>query len=112
MDHYDWTTDEEEDVDMEKTRDDSSDEDEDPLPQPGDMHVEFKKSSLPNRGNKSKVQFIPSRFLQETKAALCKRVLKLDLDNDDLREERFSLRCKLEKKNATTPSPPPPKKET
>ena len=77
VDHYGWTTDEEENIDMEKKRDDSSHEDEDPLPQPGDMHVEFKKSSLPNNGNKPKFQFIPSRFLQESKATLCKRLLKL-----------------------------------
>ena len=48
-DPYGWTTYEEEYIDMEKTRDDSSDEYEDPLPQPGDMLVEFKKSSLPNK---------------------------------------------------------------
>ena len=77
VDHYGWTMDEEEDANMEKTRDDSSDEDEDPLPQPGDMYVEFKKSSLPNIGNKPKVQFFPSRFLQESKATLCKILLKL-----------------------------------
>ena len=41
----------------------SSDEDEVPLPQPGDMHVEFKKSSLPDRANKPKIEFIPFRLL-------------------------------------------------
>ena len=98
---------------MEKARDDSSDEDEDPLPQPGDMHVEFKKSSLPKKANKSKIQFIPSRFLQESKATLCKRVLKLELENDDLREDNFSLIHKMEKKNASSPPPssPSPKEE-
>ena len=70
------------------------------------MHVEFKKSSLPNKGNKPKVQFVPSRFLQDNKVELCKRVLKLELENDDLREEIFSLGRKLEKK--TTSSTPPP----
>ena len=69
------------------------------------MHVEFKKSSLP------KVQSIPPRFSQDSKAALCKKIMKLELENEDLREENFSLRRKLEKKNATTPSSPPPKKE-
>ena len=103
VDHYGWTTQEEEDFDMGKTKDDSSDEDEDPLPQPGDMHVEFKKSSLP------KVQSIPSRFLQESKAALCKKILKLELDNEELRDENFILRLKLEKRNTTPPSPPPKK---
>jgi len=51
--------------------------------------------------NKSKIQFIPSRFLEESKAALCKRVLKLELYNDDLREENFSLKRKPEKKTAS-----------
>ena len=37
--------------------DDSNSEEEDvPLPQPGDMHMEFKKSSLPKRVNQSKSQ--------------------------------------------------------
>ena len=94
--------DEEEDANMEKTRDDSSDEDEDPLPQPGDMYVEFKKSSLPNKGNKPKVQFVPSRFLQDNKVELCKRVLKLELENK-------KALCNEKK---TTSSPPPPPKET
>jgi hypothetical protein len=39
---YLWSTNEEEDTDLEETEDASSDEDEVPLPQPGDMHVEFK----------------------------------------------------------------------
>ena len=112
-DPYGWTTDEEEGADMKEARDNSSDEDEDPLPQPGGMHVDFKKSSLPDKRNKPKVQFIPSHFLHGIKATLCKSVLKLELENENLREETFSLRRKLEKKNATTPSSPPPlKKET
>ena len=44
-----WTTEEEEDHEPKGKEETSSDEDEVPLPQPGDMHVEFKKSSLPNR---------------------------------------------------------------
>ena len=39
---YLWPTDEEEDTDLEETGDANSVEDEVPLPQPGDMHVEFK----------------------------------------------------------------------
>ena len=83
----------------------SSDEEDDPLPQPGNMHVEFKTSSLP------KVQSIPPHFLRDSKATLCKKIMKLELENEDLREENFSLRRKLENKNATTPSSSPPKKE-
>ena len=89
---------------MQETKDDSSEEEDDPLPQPGDMHVEFKKSSLPRR-YKPKVQFIPSHFRQESKAALCKNILKLELENEDLREENFMLKYKPKKK--ATSSPPP-----
>ena len=56
---------------MKETKDDSSEEEDDPLPQPGDMHVEFKKSSLPRR-YKPKVQFILSRFLQEARRPYAK----------------------------------------
>jgi len=104
VEHYGWTTEEEEDYDPKGKEETSSDEEDDPLPQPGDMHVEFKKSSLP------KVQSIPPRFLQDIKAALCKKIMKLELENEDPREEKFSLRRKLEKKSATTPTSPPPKK--
>ena len=111
VEHYGWTTEEEEDYDPKRKEETSSDEEDYPLPQPGDMHVEFKKSSL------HKVQSIPPHFLQDNKAALCKKIMKLELENEDMRDENFSLRHKLEKKNATTPSsttPPPPttKKET
>ena len=75
---YLWSTDEEEEIDLEEIKDASSDEDEVPLPQHGDMHVESKKSSVPNGVNKSKIQFIPSRFLQESKEAFCKKILKLE----------------------------------
>ena len=105
VEHYGWTIEEEEDYDPKRKEETSSDEEDDPLPQPGDMHVEFKKSNL------TKVQSIPPRFLQDSKAALCKKIMKLELENEDLRDENFSLKRKLEKKNATTPSsttPPPP----
>ena len=104
MEHYGWTTEEEEDYDPKRKEETSSDEEDYPLPQPGDMHVEFKKSSL------HKVQSIPPHFLQDNKAALCKKIMKLELENEDLREENFSLRRKLEKKSATTPTSQPPKK--
>jgi hypothetical protein len=63
VDHYGWTTEEEEDYDPKKKEETSSDEDEAPLPQPGDMHVEFKKSSLPNKTKKPKIEFIHFRHL-------------------------------------------------
>ena len=55
VEHYGWTTEEEEDYDLKGTEEISSDEDEAPLPQPGDMHVEFKNSSLPDRAKKPKI---------------------------------------------------------
>ena len=108
VEHYGWTREEEEDYDPKRKEETSSDEEDDPLPQPGDMHVEFKRSSL------AKVQSIPPCFLQDSKAALCKKIMKLELENEDLREENFSHRRKLEKKNAitpssTTPTSPPPR---
>ena len=58
LEHYAWTTEEEEDYDRKGKEGTSSDEDEVPLPQPGDMHMEFKKSSLPNKAKKPKIEFI------------------------------------------------------
>src|SRR5215216_3828592 len=94
----------------------SSDEEEVPLPQPGDMHVEFKKSSLPNKAKKPKIKFIPFRLLQENKQELCRRILTLEQEIGELKEENSILKRKLRKKDkptsSTTPSSPPPKKET
>ena len=59
VEHCGWTTEEEEDYDPKGKEETSSHEDEVPLPQPGDMHVEFKKSSLPDRAKKPKIDFIP-----------------------------------------------------
>ena len=71
LDHYGWTTDEEEDYDPKGKEGTSSDEEEAPLPQSGNTHVEFKKSSLPNSRKKLKILFTPSRLLQESKKELC-----------------------------------------
>ena len=65
--HYDWTSEDEEDNDHERKEETSSEEDDVPLPKPGDMHVEFKKSSIPNKAKRPKIQFIPFRLLQENK---------------------------------------------
>ena len=43
MEHYGWTTEEEDDCDPKRKEETSFDEEDYPLPQPGDMHVEFKK---------------------------------------------------------------------
>ena len=58
LEHYGWTTKEEEDYEPKGKEEASSDEYEVPLPQPVDMHVEFKKSSLPDRAKKPKIEFI------------------------------------------------------
>ena len=91
----------------------SSAEEEIPLPQPEDIHVEFKNSILPNTRRKPKVLFLPSRFLQESKGELCQRILRLELEVDDLREQNFMLKWKLDKlsNSPITPTPPPPKKD-
>ena len=114
LEHCGWTMEEEEDYDPKGREERSSDEDEVPLPQPGDMHVEFKKSSLPNRAKKPKIEFIPFRLLHENKQELCKKVLSLEREIDDLREQNSILKHKLRKKRtpSTTPSSPPLKKET
>ena len=52
---------------MKEKEDTSSDEDEVPLPQPGDIDMEFKKSSLPVKAKKPKIQFIHFLLLQENK---------------------------------------------
>ena len=75
--------------------------------------MEFKKSSLPDKAKKSKIEFIPIRLLQENKQELCKRILSLEREIDDLREKNTILKRKLRNKptSSTTPSSPPPKKE-
>ena len=114
MEHGGWTTEEEEDYEPRGKEETSSDEDEVPLPQPRDMHVEFKKSSLPNRAKKPKIEFIPFRLLQENKQELCKKVLSLEREIEDLKEQNSILKRKLRKKHtpSTSPSSPSPKKET
>ena len=66
---YGRTTDEEEDAHLMRINDSSSEEDV-PLPEPGDMHVKFKKSSLPKRAKLSNNRSIPSRFRQKSKGDL------------------------------------------
>ena len=113
LEPYGWTIDKEEDYEPKGKEQPSSDEEEAPLSQPANTHVEFKKSSLPNSRRKPKTIFIPSRFLQESKQELCQMVLKLEEENDDLREQNFMLKWKLNKlkTSATTPPPSPPKED-
>ena len=106
------TTDDEEDAHLMRIDDSSSEEEDVPLPQPVDMHVEFKKSSLPKRVNRSKNQSIPSRFQQKSKGDLWDKILKLELEVNDLKEEISLLNYNMKKLNAQLPSPPSPKKET
>ena len=80
--------------------------------------MEFKKSSLPNRAKKPKIEFIPFRLLHENKQELCKKVLSLEREIEDLKEQNSILKRKLRKKHrpSTIPSSPTPsspaKKET
>ena len=111
MEHDGWTTEEEEDYEPNGKEETSSDEDEVPLPQPGDMHVEFKKSSLPDRAKKPKIKFITFCLLQENKQELCKKVLSLEQEIEDLKEQNTILKRKLRNKptSSTTPTSPPPR---
>ena len=109
LDYSGWTTEEEEDYEPKEKEETSSDEDEVPLPQPGDVHVEFKKSSLPSRAKKPKIEFIPFCLLRENKQELCKRVLSLEREIEDLKEENIILKRKLRTKSpssSTTPTSP------
>ena len=109
LEHDGWTSEEGEDYEPKGKEETSSDEDETPLPQPGDMHVEFKKSSLLDRAKKPKIKFIPFRLLLENKQELCKRVLSLEQEIDDLKEQNIILKRKLRNKptSSTTPTSPP-----
>ena len=94
----------------------NSDEEEVALHQPGDMHVEFKKSSLPDRVKKPKFKFIPFSLLQENKQDLCKKILTLEWEIDDLRDQNAVLKRKLREKTKpstklNTPPPSPPTKK-
>src|SRR3954470_12581390 len=116
VEHDGWTIEEEEDYEPKGKEETSSDEDEAPLPQPGDMHVEFKKSSLPDRVKKPKFEFIPFRLLQENKQGLCKKILTLEWEIDDLRDQNVVLKRKLREKSmpstkSTIPSSSSPTKE-
>ena len=114
LEHCGWTTEEEEDYEPRGKEETSSDEEDDPLPQPGDVHVEFKKSSLTDRAKKPKIEFIPFRLLQENKQELCKKVLSLEQGDRGPNRANYILKRKLRKKptSSTTPSSPPPRKET
>jgi hypothetical protein len=70
--------------------------------------VEFKKSRLPNKPKRPKIQFIPFRHLQENKQNLCKKVLELEQEVGELKEENSVLKHKLRKKDKSTTSSPPP----
>ena len=109
VEHCCWTTEEEEDYEPKGKEETSSDEDEIPLPQPGDMHVVFKKSSLPDRVKKPKIEFIPFRLLQENKQELCKKILSLEQEIDDLKEQNIILKHKLRKKSPSSSPPSPPR---
>ena len=63
---------------------------------------------------KPKIEFIPFRLLQENKHELCKIIVSLEQEIDDLKEQNTILKRKLRKKPtpSTTPASPSMKKET
>ena len=66
-----------------------------------------------SRANRS----IPSHFRQKSKGDLCDKILKLELEVDDLKEEIALLNYNMKRLKAQLSSPPPsssspPKKET
>ena len=114
VEHCGWTTEEEVDYEPKGREEMSSEEDKVPLPQPVDMHVEFKKSSLPDRVKKPKIEFIPFPLLQENKQDLCKKMLTLEWEIDDLRDQNVVLKHKLREKSmpstkSSSPLPSPAK---
>ena len=72
-----------------------------------------KKSSLPDRVKKPKIEFIPFRLLQENKQELCKKILSLEQEIDYLRDKNSVLKHKLRKKPtpSTKSSPSSPTKK-
>ena len=99
-----------------RINDSSSEEEDVPLLQPGDMHMKFKKSSLPKRAKLANNRSIPSRFRQQSKGDLCDKILKLDSEDDDLKEEIALLNYNMKKMKAqftssTTPPPSSPANE-
>ena len=53
---------------------------------------------------------VPPCFKKESMEALCKKIIKLEMENDELRIDNFILRSKLEEKKgkpSTSSSPPP-----
>ena len=98
---------EEEDAHLMRINDSSSEEEDVPLPQSGDMHVKFKKSSFPKRANRSNNQSIPSHFWQKSKGDLCDKILKLESEVDNLKERIALLNYNMKKLNAQLSSPPP-----
>ena len=126
VDPYGWSTDEEVEDDL-KRMDSMDVEEETSLPQPGDMHVEFKKSSLPNTVKPHNTLFISHRNLKKSVASspsarmhpwvdgaltvtgkLRKEIMDLKHQVNKLEEENLILRGIIAK-NIT---PPSPKKET
>ena len=80
------------------------------------MHIKFKKSGLPKRANWSNNRSIPSCFRQKSKGDLRDKILQLELEVNDLKEEIALLNYSMKKLKAqlsssTTPPSSPPAKE-
>ena len=105
--------DDEEDAHLRRINDSSSEEEDVPLPQPWDMHVKFKKSNLPKRAKVSNNRSIPSHFQEKSKGDLCDKILKLELEVNDLKEDIALLNYNIKKLKAqlSPPSSSSPPKE-
>ena len=51
----------------------------------------------PDEEDEEEDEPVPPRFKQESKEALCKRIIKLEIENDELRIDNFTLRHKFER---------------
>ena len=100
------TMDDEEDAHLRRINDSSSEEEDVPLPQPGYMHVKFNKSSLPKRAKLSNNRSIPFRFRHKCKGDLRDKILKLELEVDDVKEEIALLNYNMKNLKAQLSSSP------
>jgi hypothetical protein len=127
VDPYGWSTDEEVEDDLKRMESTDVEEEETSQPQPGDMHLEFKKSSLPNMVKPPNTRFISYRNLKKSVASSPSARMHPWVDGaltvtGKIRGEIMDLKRqvnKLEEENrilrgiiAKNIAPPSPKKET
>jgi hypothetical protein len=102
VDPYGWSSDEEVEADLKRMDSTDMEEEETSLPQPGDVHVEFKTSSLPNTVKPPNTQFISYRNLKKSVAWPPSARMHPWVDGaltvtGKLRKETMDLKCKVHK---------------